>query len=321
MLYISSGAPIFASRRFHPVYVASGTDLAHVAREVELLELAPFLGRRVSAPRDNDATFRKRDVIEIERVGARLQPSNMSFSLRDDTTGLEYNGTSLNALFAQRHNLLRPSFLRMLATRGQLPTYGALDGTPELYGGSYRMFTKVFAHFGIVFNFVDMGDAQEIRKHITSKTKMIWVETPTNPIMKIIDIAAVAAISKEKGLLLVVDNTFASPVLCRPLTLGADIVFHSATKFIGGHGVAIGGVIVESGRFDWEASGKFPTLTEPYAGYHGIDYAEEFGPQAFIMRARAEGVRDFGCCLAPQNAFYLLQGLETLPLRASMQGW
>ena len=114
---------------------------------------------------------------------------------------------------------------------------------------------------------------------------------------------------------LMIDNTFASPVLCRPLTLGADIVFHSATKFIGGHGVAIGGVIVEGGRFDWEASGKFPTLTEPYAGYHGIDFAEEFGPHAFIMRARTEGVRDFGCCMAPQTAFYLLQGLETLPLR------
>ena len=112
-----------------------------------------------------------------------------------------------------------------------------------------------------------------------------------------------------------IDNTFASPVLCRPLTLGADIVFHSATKFIGGHGVAIGGVIVESGRFDWEGSAKFPTLTEPYAGYHGIDFAEEFGPHAFIMRARTEGVRDFGSCMAPQTAFYLLQGLETLPLR------
>ena len=112
-----------------------------------------------------------------------------------------------------------------------------------------------------------------------------------------------------------IDNTFASPVLCRPLTLGADIVFHSATKFIGGHGVAIGGVIVDGGRFDWEGSGKFPTLTEPYAGYHGIDFAEEFGPHAFIMRARTEGVRDFGSCMAPQNAFYLLQGLETLPLR------
>ena len=105
------------------------------------------------------------------------------------------------------------------------------------------------------------------------------------------------------------------PLLCRPLTLGADIVFQSATKFIGGHGIAIGGVIVESGRFDWEGSGKFPTLTEPYAGYHGIDFAEEFGPHAFIMRARTEGVRDFGPCMAPQTAFYLLQGLETLPLR------
>jgi O-acetylhomoserine (thiol)-lyase len=112
-----------------------------------------------------------------------------------------------------------------------------------------------------------------------------------------------------------IDSTFASPYLCNPIAHGADIVMHSATKFIGGHGVAIAGALIDGGRFDWEKSGKFPTLTEPYAGYHGIDFWDEFGPLAFIMRARAEGLRDFGPALSPQNAFYLLQGLETLPLR------
>ena len=111
------------------------------------------------------------------------------------------------------------------------------------------------------------------------------------------------------------DSTFTTPYLCRPFEHGADIVMHSATKFLGGHGIAIGGIVVDSGRFDWAASGKFPTMTEPYAGYHGIAFAEEFGPAAFIMRARAEGLRDFGACMSPANAFYLLQGIETLPVR------
>ena len=114
---------------------------------------------------------------------------------------------------------------------------------------------------------------------------------------------------------LMIDSTFATPYLCRPIEHGADIVMHSATKFLGGHGIAIGGIVVDGGRFDWAASGKFPTMTEPYAGYHGIAFAEEFGPAAFIMRARAEGLRDFGACMSPANAFYLLQGIETLPVR------
>ena len=126
---------------------------------------------------------------------------------------------------------------------------------------------------------------------------------------------AVAAIAHEHGLPLAIDNTFTTPYLCRPIEHGADIVFHSATKWLGGHGVAIGGVVVDAGHFDWFASGKFPTLSEPYEGYLGVTYAETFGPAAFSARARTEGVRDFGACLSPQNAFYILQGIETLPLR------
>ena len=129
-----------------------------------------------------------------------------------------------------------------------------------------------------------------------------------------------AAIAHARGLPLLVDSTFATPYLNRPLEHGADLVHHSATKWLGGHGVAIAGVLMDGGRFDWEASGKFPTLTEPYAGYHGIDFAEEFGPLAFITRARAEGLRDFGACISPANAFQMLQGVETLPLRME-QPW
>ena len=132
-----------------------------------------------------------------------------------------------------------------------------------------------------------------------------------------LDIKAVADVAHKHGLPLMIDSTFATPYLCRPFEHGADIVMHSATKFLGGHGIAIGGILVDSGRFDWAASGKFPTMTEPYAGYHGISFAEEFGPAAFIMRARAEGLRDFGACMSPANAFYLLQGIETLPVRMS----
>jgi len=192
---------------------------------------------------------------------------------------------------------------------------GHIVASTSLYGGTRNMLGLTLPRFGITSTFVNPRDLDGFRKAIRPETRLVLGETIGNPGGEILDIPAIADIAHQAKVPLMVDNTFASPALCRPLTLGADIVFHSATKFIGGHGVAIGGVIVESGRFDWEASGQFPTLTEPYAGYHGIDFAEEFGPHAFIMRARTEGVRDFGCCMAAQTAFYLLQGLETLPLR------
>ena len=154
-----------------------------------------------------------------------------------------------------------------------------------------------------------------MRAAIGERTRLVIAETIGNPGLEVLDIPKVAEIAHAAGVPLLIDNTFATPYLCRPLTLGADIVMHSVTKWIGGHGVAIGGVIVDGGRFDWQLVNKFPTLTEPYAGYHGIVFAEEFGPSAFIMRARAEGLRDFGACLSPANAFHLLQGVETLPLR------
>ena len=184
-----------------------------------------------------------------------------------------------------------------------------------LYGGSINFFLHTAPRFGIETTLVDPRDPKAFEAAIRPETRLIFGEVVGNPGLEVMDLPAVAEVARRHKLPLAIDNTFLTPALCRPIELGADLVMHSATKWIGGHGIAIGGLLVDGGRFDWEASGKFPTLTEPYAGYHGIDYAEEFGPAAFAMRARTEGLRDFGGVMAPQTAFYLLQGLETLPLR------
>ena len=185
----------------------------------------------------------------------------------------------------------------------------------SIYGGSHNLFTHTLPRFGIETSFVHPRDTEGFRKAIRAETRLVFGETLGNPGLEIMDMPAVAAIAHEAGIPLMIDSTFATPCLFRPIEHGCDIVMHSATKFLGGHGVAIGGVIVDAGKLDWEASGKFPTLTEPYLGYHGIDFAEEFGPAAFIARARAEGLRDFGACMSPTNAFHILQGVESLPVR------
>ncbi len=185
----------------------------------------------------------------------------------------------------------------------------------SLYGGSINILTHTLPRFGITTTFVKPRDLDGIRAAIKPNTKLVIGETIGNPGLEVMDIPAVAKIAHDAGIPLLIDNTFATPYLARPIEMGADIVMNSITKWIGGHGIAIGGVIVDGGHFDWEKSGKFPTLTTPYAGYHGIVFAEEFGPQAFIMRARAEGLRDFGACISPTNAFQILQGVETLHVR------
>ena len=192
---------------------------------------------------------------------------------------------------------------------------GHIVASRSIYGGSYNMFAYTLPRFGITTTFVDPRDPSAFAGAIKPETRLLFGETLGNPGLGVLNIPEVAHVAHAAGLPLMIDNTFATPFLCRPFELGADIVMHSVTKFLGGHGVAIGGVVVDRGDFDWEASARFPTLTEPYAGYHGLDFAEEFGPAAMIMRARAEGLRDFGACMSPQNAFYLLQGVETLPLR------
>ncbi len=192
---------------------------------------------------------------------------------------------------------------------------GHIVASSSLYGGSVNMFVHSLPRFGITASFVNPRDVDAMRAAITEDTRLVYAETLGNPGLEVLDIEAVARMAHDAGLPLMVDNTFASPYLCRPIEYGADIVMHSLTKWLGGHGLALGGIVVDGGRFDWAASGKFPTLSEPYAGYHGINFAEEYGPAAFSMRARAEGLRDFGAVLSPQNAFYILQGIETLPLR------
>ena len=184
----------------------------------------------------------------------------------------------------------------------------------RLYGGTHSMFAVNFPRLGIETTFVDPDDAGNFRAAIRPNTKAVFSETLGNPALNVIDIEAVGAVAREAGVPFIVDNTAASPYLCRPLAHGADIVVHSATKFIGGHGTTMGGVVVESGRFPWD-NGKFPSMTEPSAGYHGVRFYETFGDFGFTMKARMEVLRVFGPTISPFNAWMLLQGLETLPVR------
>jgi O-acetylhomoserine (thiol)-lyase len=185
----------------------------------------------------------------------------------------------------------------------------------SLYGGTINLLAHTLPRFGITTTFVKPRDLDAFRAGIKPNTRLVIAETIGNPGLEVLDIPAVAAIAHDAKIPLLIDSTFATPYLSQPIRLGADIVMHSATKWLGGHGIAIGGAIIDGGNFDWRGSGKFPVLTEPYAGYHGIVFDEQFGPSAFIMRARTEGLRDFGACLSPTNAFQLLQGIETLPVR------
>ncbi|BAM88820.1 O-acetylhomoserine/O-acetylserine sulfhydrylase [Bradyrhizobium oligotrophicum S58] len=185
----------------------------------------------------------------------------------------------------------------------------------SLYGGTINLLAHTLPRFGITTSFVKPRDHDGFRAAIKPNTRLLIGETLGNPGLEVLDIPKVAAIAHGAGVPLLIDNTFATPYLSQPIAQGADIVMHSVTKWLGGHGIAIGGAIIDGGRFDWRGSGKFPVLTEPYAGYHGIVFDEQFGPAAFIMRARTEGLRDFGACLSPTNAFHLLQGVETLHLR------
>ena len=185
----------------------------------------------------------------------------------------------------------------------------------SIYGGTHNLLDYTLRRFGIDTTFVDPRDPGAFADAIRPQTRLLFGETLGNPGLEVLNIPEVAAIAHQNGLPLMIDSTFTTPYLCRPFDLDADIIFHSATKFLSGHGVVIGGLLVDSGGFDWQASGKFPTMTEPYAGFHNMNFAEEFGPAAFISRARKEGARDFGACMSPTTAFQVLQGMETLPLR------
>lgn len=272
-------------------------------------------------------------------TGARAQPIYMTTSYLFESTehaaalfNLEVPGHIYSrisnptvAVFEERVAALEGGVGAVATASGQAALFlgiatlmgqgGHIVASSSIYGGSHNMFTHTLPRFGITTTFVNPRDVDGIEAAITEETRLVFGETLGNPGLEIMDLPAVSDVAHRRGIPLMVDNTFATPYLFRPLEWGADIVMHSATKFIGGHGVAIGGVLVDGGTFDWEASGKFPTLTEPYEGYHGLNFAEEYGTGALMARARAEGLRDFGASLSPQNAFYLLQGLETLPIR------
>jgi O-acetylhomoserine (thiol)-lyase len=184
-----------------------------------------------------------------------------------------------------------------------------------LYGGTYNLLKVTLPRLGMHTHFVDPDDPENFARAITDKTKAVFLESLGNPSCNIVDLEAVAKIAHERGIPLIVDNTFGTPYLIRPIDFGADIVVHSATKFIGGHGTSIGGVLVDSGKFDWAASGKFPGLVEPDESYHGISYVKDTGAAAFAVKARVQLLRDTGAAMSPFNAFLFLQGLETLSLR------
>jgi len=228
------------------------------------------------------------------------------------------------AAFEERVAALEGGIGGLAVASGQAAQYIALVtllgpgdqivASSALYGGTYTQFDITLRRWGVDVVFVDPSDPDNFRRAVTAKTRALYAETIGNPRIDVLDIAAVAAVAREAGVPLVIDNTFATPYLCRPLEHGADIVVQSATKFIGGHGTSIGGVIVESGRFPWD-NGNFPGMTEPSPGYHGIRFFETFGEYGYLMKARVENLRDIGPALSPFNSFMFLQGLETLPVR------
>ncbi len=230
-----------------------------------------------------------------------------------------------NDVFEQRLAALEGGVAALAVASGSAAvTYAILNiagagdeivSASTLYGGTYNLFLVTLPKLGINTVFVDPDDPENFRKAINSKTKAVYIESIGNPGINIIDIEAVAKIAHENGIPLIIDNTFGTPYLIRPIEYGADIVVHSATKFIGGHGTSIGGAIVDSGNFDWIGSGKFPGLTEPDPSYHGVNYAKDIGPAAYVLKARVQLLRDTGAAISPFNSFLLLQGLETLSLR------
>jgi O-acetylhomoserine (thiol)-lyase len=226
-------------------------------------------------------------------------------------------------VFEQRVAALEGGIGALATSSGQAAQFLALTSlaglgdeivaASTLYGGTYTQLEVSFRRLGIDVKFVEPDNPENFRKAITPKTRAVYGETLANPRMNILDIEKVASIAHEAGVPLVIDNTMASPYLCRPIEHGADIVVHSATKFLGGHGTSIGGIIIDSGKFQW--TDKYPAITKPSPGYHGMVFSDVFGPMAYIIKVRVEGLRDFGPCISPFNSFLFIQGIETLKFR------
>lgn len=273
----------------------------------------PTTGAR-AVPIYQTTSYNFRDAGHAAALFALEEPGNIYTRMMNPT----------NDVFEKRIAALEGGVGALATASGQAAiTYAILNiagagdeivSSSSLYGGTYNLFYHTMPRLGLTVKFVDQAAPENFRRALTEKTKAFFVEIIGNPKLDVPDLEAIAQIAHEAGVPLIVDNTFATPYLCRPFEYGADIVVHSATKFIGGHGTAIGGVIVDSGRFDW-TNGKFPGLTEPDPSYHGIRYVENFGNMAYIVKARVQLLRDIGACLGPFNAFLFLQGLETLHLR------
>ncbi len=226
-------------------------------------------------------------------------------------------------VFEQRVAALEGGIAGLATASGQAAQFLAISSlagqgdevvaASTLYGGTYTQFDVSFRRIGINVKFVEPDDPENFRKAITPKTRLLYGETIANPRMNVLDIEKVAAIAHEAGVPLMIDNTMASPYLCRPIEHGADIVVQSATKFLGGHGTSIGGIIVDSGKFKW--TDKYPAITQPSPGYHGMKFSEVFGDLAYMIKVRVEGLRDFGPCMSPFNSFLFIQGIETLKFR------
>jgi O-acetylhomoserine (thiol)-lyase len=272
-------------------------------------------------------------------TGARAVPLHLSTSFVFDSCeqaaslfnlerpGHVYSRISnpTNAVFEERMAALEGGSGAIATASGQAALHLAiatlagagshLVASTALYGGSHNLLHYTLRRFGIETSFVAPGDLDGWRAAIRPTTKLLFGETLGNPGLDVLDIPAVGAIASEAGLPLLVDSTFTTPWLMQPAMLGADLVYHSATKFLCGHGTVVGGVLIDSGRFDWGSAARFPELNQPYDGFHGMVFAEESTDGAFLLRARREGLRDFGACMSPHTAWLMLQGLETLPLR------
>ncbi|MCL4739991.1 MAG: O-acetylhomoserine aminocarboxypropyltransferase [Burkholderiaceae bacterium] len=272
-------------------------------------------------------------------TGARAVPIHLSTSFVFESSeqaaslfNLERSGhvysrisNPTNAVFEERMAALEGAVGGIATASGQAALHLAIAtlagagshivSSSALYGGSHNLLHYTLPRFGIETSFVAPGDLDAWRAAIRPDTKLLLGETLGNPGLDVLDVPAVAAIAHEAGVPLLVDSTFTTPWLMKPVELGADLVFHSATKFLCGHGTVVGGVLLDGGRFDWSRAARFPELNQPYAGFHGMVFAEESTDGAFLLRARREGLRDFGACMSPHTAWLLLQGLETLPLR------
>jgi O-acetylhomoserine (thiol)-lyase len=282
------------------VHAGQSPDPATGARAVPIYQTTSYLFQ------DADHAGRLFALQEFGNIYTRIMnPTTDVFEKR--VAALEGGAAGLATASGQAAETLT---IVTLASAGE-----EIVSTTSLYGGTYNLFHYTLPKLGIVVRFVDADDFDGLRAAINDKTRAVYTETLGNPKLDVVDIEKLAAIAHEHKLPLIIDNTCASPALVRPIEWGADIVVNSATKYLGGHGTAIGGVIVDAGKFDWASSGRFKGFTEPDPSYHGLRYTEAFGPLAFILKARVQGLRDTGAALSPFNAFLLLQGIETLHLR------